>query len=279
MSEEKTILDLAKAGAAQQEASNPGSPQVPVSNQRQEDSSVSDALSELLSKVESKGAWVPVKLPSLGKYNEGLGDTIELRPFNFEDEKILRSVKNMTDIKNAVTTLFNRCTRGIPYPQMSLVDKSYLLFKLREISYGAEYPIEAECQSCQTKNELTIELDKLGTNYASDDASAEMTIMLPDSEVEASIRIPRTVDEPLLDNPAALMDNLWRFVTRVGTHTERIIIQNFITKTSARDVAVIRESIFGDKAGLETKVMFRCLQCDSEQITELPLNENFFSVN
>ena len=91
--------------------------------------------------------------------------------------------------------------------------------------------------------------------------------------------MPRTGDEKILDNPAKVMDNLWRFVSRIGEYEERIVIQNFITKTTARDVAVIRETIFNTKAGIETRVRCKCDQCGNDQAAELPLNENFFSVN
>jgi len=278
MTEEKTILDLAKNHMAESTTQVPPA-QVPASNQIKEDASVSEALDDLLSKVSAKSGWVPVKLPSLGKYNEGTGDTIEIRPFNFEDEKILRSVTSITDIKSAITTLFHRCTRGIPYPEMSLVDKGYLLYKLREVSYGNEYPIEAECATCQEKNELVVELDKLGTTYVEEDASPEISVTLPDSEVEAVIRIPRTSDDVYLENPKLIMDNLWRFVVRLGKYDERTVIQNFLAKTSARDASVIRETAFGSGVGLDSKVRFKCIRCGNDQATDLPLNENFFSVS
>lgn len=278
MTEEKTILDLAKSNMAAPDTRDTPA-QVPASNQISEDNSVSKALDDLLSKVTAKGGWIPVKLPSLGKYNEGVGDTIEIKPFNFEDEKILRSVTSITDIKSAITTLFHRCTKGIPYPEMSLVDKGYILYKLREISYGNEYPIEAECASCQEKNELVVELDKLGTTYVENDAGPEISVTLPDSEVEAVIRVPRTADDVYLENPALIMDNLWRFVVRLGKYDERTVIQNFLSKTSARDAAVIRETAFGSGVGLDSKVRFKCIRCGNDQSADLPLNENFFSVS
>ena len=86
-------------------------------------------------------------------------------------------------------------------------------------------------------------------------------------------------DEDLFKKASDIMDNLWRFVVSVGGHTERMIIQKFITQTTAKDISVIRESIMDEKSGLDMNVRFLCNSCGSEEKTTLPLNDHFFSVS
>ena len=276
---EKSIIDLARGPGAQKESA----PEVAPRPQMRRDeaagaSNIKDAISQLLKKVESKKGWVSITLPSRGVFNEGIKE-VKIRPFTYEDERILRSVTRVNEGIKAVSTLMERCIEGISYSDLSLYDKHYLLFKLREISYGNEYPVGIECQHCGEENSLAIELDQLKVDYANEGMEYPTPVVLPDSEVTAYINCPRAKDEGLLNNPAALTDSLWKFIERIESHSDRGIIQGFLTKTTAKDIAVVRQSIFSRKIGLQTDVRFICKHCNADEVMNLPINENFFSVS
>jgi len=285
MSENKSIIDLAQeagnAPSMPQEAPVQDSAprtQAPPANSSQEDTSMRDTLASLLTRVEEKTAWVSVDLPTAGVFTNGVA-SVEIRPFTFEDEKILRSIKKVADGGRIINTLITRCTKDLDFNELSLVDKNFILFKLRELSYGSDYKIEAECGSCGESNELTVELDKLPVTYANIESRKDTNIMLPDSEVELEYIMPTANDEKFLNNQEHLMDNLWRFVKSVGGHTERMIIQGFILKTTGKDITVLRKAIFNNDYGLQTRVNFLCNSCGSDSIIELPINESFFDVS
>ena len=281
MTENKSIIDLAREAG---EAPTPVNPQEvkqtqsPKPNSSTEDTSLRDTLAQLLAKVEEKTAWMSVDLPTAGVFTNGVG-SIEIRPFTFEDEKILRSIKKVTDGGNVINTLIQRCTKDLDFNNISLVDKNFILFKLREISYGNDYGIEVDCNSCGETNELTVELDKLPVKYADLTSSKSTSIVLPDSEVTIEYTYPTASDEKFLNNPGHLMDNIWRFVKSINGHSERMIIQGFITKTSGKDVTVLRKAIFDNEFGLQTKVNFLCNSCGDDSVIELPINESFFDVS
>lgn len=286
MTEEKTIIDLASKGQA---PPNPrgdvaqGAPEAAKRPQvRREEAkgsdAISEALNELLSKVEAKKDWVTLKLPSNGVFNEGVSE-IEVRPFVYEDERILRSVTKASEGLKAVETLMERCVRGISYRDLSLYDKHYLLFKLREISYGAEYPVEIECQACGEVNALAIQLDQLVVNYASEDHEYPKAVKLPDSEVTAFVTCPRAHHERMFSDPNALTEKLWQFVERLDGYNDRGVIQAFLSKTTAKDITLLRQEIFSDKIGIDTNVRFKCRDCNADEVMTLPMNENFFSVS
>ena len=281
MTENKSIIDLAREAG---EAPTPVNPQEvkqtqsTKANSSSEDTSLRDTLAQLLVKVEEKTAWMTVDLPTAGVFTNGVG-SIEVRPFTFEDEKILRSIKKVNDGGNVINTLIQRCTKDLDFNNISLVDKNFILFKLREISYGNDYGIEVNCDSCGETNELTVELDKLPVKYADLTSSKSTTVVLPDSEVTVDYTYPTASDEKYLNNPGHLMDNIWRFVKSINGHSERMIIQGFITKTSGKDVTVLRKAIFDNEFGLQTRVNFLCNSCGDDSVIELPINESFFDVS
>lgn len=280
MTENKSIIDLATQGGNYPEPSQeaPPKPKASPANSSEEDTSLKDALASLLVKVEEKTAWISVDLPTAGVFTNGVA-SVEVRPFTFEDEKILRSIKKVTDGGKIINTLITRCTKDLDFDELSLVDKNFILFKLRELSYGSEYKIEAGCGDCGASNELTVELDKLPVIYADLESRKDTTLILPDSEVEIKYIMPTASDEKFLNNTDHLMDNLWRFVSSAGGHTERMVIQGFISKTTGKDITVLRNTIFNNKYGLQTKVSFICNSCGDDSTIDLPINEGFFDVN
>ena len=285
MSENKSIIDLAKAaqGGSREPihttSVNEGEVPTPTKERGSEDvSAPRDILEGLLSHVKSKLSWSDLKLPSAG-FNSAKIESIEIRPFTFEDEKILRTIKSLSEGEVTIKKLISRCMQGIDYKDLLLVDKNYILFKLREISYGDSYDIKVACETCGAENELQVKLSELPIVYAEKSEDLEHIITLPDSQVEVVIKALTTDHEDLISKPEALMDNLWRLVESIGGHTERTVKQGFISGTTAKDISTIRKAIFGGDIGMQTKVNFICNSCESHDILELPINEGFFDAS
>ena len=277
MTENKSIIDLAMAGRKGAAEST----SVPVSARPPKESNTEhhDVLKKLLEKVESKIAWAPLELPSRGVFSASHAESIQIRPFTFEDEKILRSINKLSDADGVIVELIKRCTKGLEYDGLPLVDKNYILYKLREISYGDSYKIEVPCPDCSAPNELIVNLSQLPVNFADRSAERNYEITLPDSEVTVKYRVPTTLDEKYLQSPASMMDNLWKLLVSIDGHTERIIVQGFVSKTTAKDISHIRNAILNDDLGIQTKVGFICNGCSSDSRVDLPINESFFNVN
>jgi len=283
MSEEKSTIDLA-AAAQSGSTTAPGSPvigEAPKPAQRREGEereAPNQILDELLKNVKSKISWAELRLPSSG-FNDSKVETIEIRPFTFEDEKVLRTVKTIADGAKIIEKLITRCMKGIDYNDLLVSDKNYILYKLREISYGDKYDIELTCGNCATKNELQVELSKLPVHYAETPEDLNKTITLPDSEVEVVIQALKVTQEMLFQSTDQMFDNLWRLIYSINGHTERTVKQGFVRGTTARDISVIRQAITDDSIGLQTKVNFVCNECEYHESLELPLNESFFDAS
>ena len=278
MNDQKSIIDLAKEATRPPESTQATSSEPARIVNPKEDpkgASIDATLKSLLSNVEGKKGWIPLDLPSKGF--AGYPETISIRPFNFEDEKLLRSIQNVSKGDVVINNLISRCVQGVDSQDLTIFDKTYVLFKLREISYGNEYIIQGQCGACGEENELSVNLSDIPIKYATEGLVRDIT--LPDSQVVAKIRPVLSKDEVLFKKASDIMDNLWKFVVSINGHTERMIIQKFITQTTGKDVTVIREAVMEEKAGMDMKVRFECNSCASEERTVLPLNESFFSVS
>ena len=243
------------------------------------DGKISDAVGDLLSNVNTSMDWRTLNLPSRGKAYIQSDGTVEIKPFTFAQEKTLRSIKNESDGARVIKQLFKDCVKGLDYDSMTLEDKTYVLFKLREISYGNEYTITAICRHCEAKNSLIIDIDKVPVTYAPDDYQEPFTITLPDSEQEVQFVSPRSKDEHLLADFEDLTDNLYQFALSVGKYSDERIKREFFKKTTVRDVAFFREKLLEDRYGMNKTMSYNCADCDSLNEMLIPLNESFFSVS
>jgi len=243
------------------------------------DGTVSDAIGDLLSKVEDTGDFRPVELPSRGKAYVESDGFVHIRPFTYKEEKRLRSIKKSSHAMSTIRTLVESCVKGIEYDAMTLEDKNYILFKLRQISYGDEYVIQAECPHCDTNNSLTLEISKVPVKYAADDYKEPFTITLPDSQQPVVFITPRCNDEHLITDAAALTENLWRWMISVGKYKDERIKKEFLKKTTVRDLSYFREHLLEDRYGMKSEVVYQCQSCGEDNETLIPFNEGFFSAS
>jgi len=286
MNEEKGIVDMMKEEGLEATQAPPLHPPVARAATPNPESKVTDndninaILEGLLENVTEKKGWVSIKLPSLGKcYPNYNTDSVRIRPFTFEDERNLRIAARDNQGNDAITTLLDNCVDGIPVQALTIFDKNYVLFKLRELSYGSSYPIVGKCDTCGTNNTLRLELSSLPVAYFEEDYEEYSKVLLPDAKKTAIIRFPRVNDEPHLDTPEKLVDGINRFVTSIEGVTDEAIIFAFVRKTTVKDVTTLRNKIFDLSLGYESEIIYPCGGCQRDNKTNLILNENFFSVS
>ena len=281
MSENKSIIDLATAstGVDSQGGAPPSlKPSQLRGSTPTDEADPKNILAGLLKEVQDKIAWVEIDLPSKGFANQGIS-TVEVRAFTFEDEKILRSIQKAGDGTSVISKLIARCLRGINYSDLLIVDKNYILYKLRAMSYGEDYNIQATCEECSYESHLTVGLNDLPVNYAESLEDLQGKFTLPDSGVEVELQTLTTQEEGIMDKTNEITDNLWRFIKTVNGHSGRSITQGFVSGTTAKDISVIRNSIFNDNIGIQTLVNFVCKECGNHSALDLPINETFFDAS
>lgn len=219
--------------------------------------------------------WQPIELPSKTSV---YGDVkVEIKPWGFEEEKVLTSTskKNQTDIINRLIT---QCTRGIEVKDLLIADKLFLLYKLREISYGNNYEVNIPCSECEFFNGLIIEINKLDVTYVPEGFQDLVTVKLPNAGVHVVIRHPKVKDEALFRSDA-IISILHKFIVSVEGNDNIFIIDAFVKRLLSQDLGVLKKAILDLDFGLQTNIKFSCTECGETNYVDLPLTDDFFSVN
>jgi hypothetical protein len=234
----------------------------------------SQIIDELLSNIPS-AADIPVDLPSRGKfYSTG---PITIRAMTFNDEKSMVSNTNV-DI-DVINTLLSRCVSNINIDELLLVDKLFLIMKLREISYGDDYKAVITCPACRKNNDIVFKLSELNIKYMPEDYENPTCVHFPIMDKPGKIELPRVRDERYLSNVSVTTTNFWRYLVDLDGHTKKTILSKVIEKLPLKDAHVILNVLGGDGFGVDTKVQFICNHCSNTEIIELPITADFFSGN
>lgn len=243
------------------------------------DGKLSDAVAELLGEVAVNQDWRALKLPSRGLAYVDCDESVMIRPFTFAQEKKLRSIKGTGHGVRVINELVRECVQGLDFDSMTLEDKNYILFKLREISYGDSYVISTDCRECGATNKLTVDISNVPVEYAEDGYQEPFTITLPDTKQEVKFVTPRCKDEKYFDDASKLTDNLYRFALSVGKYSEQKVIKGFFEGTTVRDIAFFREELTKSRYGMNKNMSYECASCGAVTESFIPFSDSFFSAS
>ena len=236
-----------------------------------------DEIDSILEHLPSE-VTVQVEVPSRGKfYGSNFDETkVTVRPMTFEDEKAIITAQNDPEIDSANLLLF-RCVTGLDTEALLLIDKLFLILKIRELSYGPEYKVQILCNKCNGENNLSIELDKLINNVVPEDYTDPLELELKRIKKTCKVRMPRVTDEKYLATGEKLLDQLWRFIPELGGSKDLGIIAKVIKQLPIADLHTITNAISDSKYGIQTDVKYVCSVCNTHNAINLPITPNFFS--
>jgi hypothetical protein len=234
-----------------------------MANTKQDEEEILDnLLSEIpLSDVAS------VQIPS--------GAKVALKPITFEEEKLL--INSSKTSSNPLDMLISKCVSVENDEELLFIDKVYLLFKLRQISFGNEYRFKIPCPSCGADDSYSVMIDEIPVVTLESTDPVEVT--LPMCKKKAVIRLATMADEKYIGTGMGVLDNAWRFVNSVEGHDSKKIISKFIPKLPAGDVNKIISTFMCRGYGLQTEVGISCKACGSNNIIDLPLTKDFFTMS
>lgn len=219
-----------------------------------------------------------VEVPSKGIPYFNKVSPVQIRPLTFADEKALSTGTRSAQF-NAANYLLDKCVLNVKIEHLLMMDKLFLLLKLREISYGNDYNIKVACKHCNYENQLTLELNRLLVNYVPDDMEFRVReVYLDKIKKNATVSLITVSDEQFLAS-GDIYSNLWRFVRKLGDIENEAIIQKAITKLPISDVHRIVNELTLSEYGVQPQIRFNCDSCSQSNLVNLPIDENFFSVN
>ena len=235
-----------------------------------------EVLEKLLQNVTNKMRWMEIELPSQGLLYPEAQKVIQIRPFTFDDERILKSTQSMRDAEGTLEKLLRTCIKGIDVTELTPEDKLYALFRIRGISYGDTYTLEHSCEKCGSVSKLDLTISTLATTPLKEE---HMLFTLPDSQQEVQIKLPRTQDSHLFDTIEKMHENLHMFIHNIAGVTDKTIIEAFIQKTTVRDVDLLRNRIFNPEYGMETHFFYNCAGCSTRNKVDIELTSSFFTAS
>jgi len=272
---EKSIVDLAKSFEGQEKGEKPLP--TPADATVPEVSEIKDAVASLLENVKNVDSFVEFNLPSLGKMYSGYDkQTVEVRPLKYSDEKKIQQAGQGDRALDALNHVLSTCIKGPKYEDLTIPDKLFCLFKIRQLSYGSEYKCPVVCDSCKKDSILNYDISSMKVDYLEGDMESETTVFLPDSKKTARVRVLRVSDESSMQSVKQLVESLPQYILDVEGQTDSTIISLFVEGTTVRDVANLREAIFTPSYGMDPETEWICDSCAAKNIDTVGVNANFF---
>ena len=247
--------------------------EIPETAVLSEDDQIAAILEHLPAEVE-----VDINVPTKGVLYFGKESPVRLRPMTFDDEKSLTTGTRSHDF-NAANYLLSRCLKNIAVEKLVIIDKLYLLIKLREISYGKDYKVGVVCGHCNFENILNLEIDKLQCNHVPDDFNyTNREVFLEGIKKTSEISVATVIEERFFEGEQ-LSNNLWRFIKKIDGVDDPTIIAKVIDKLPIIDIHRIVKEIMLSEYGVQPQIRYTCDKCTKSNLISLPIDENFFSVN
>lgn len=219
------------------------------------------------------------------------GGKIAIKPMTIREEKILSTVR-LVKTGKALDMVFRACVQKpeIKVEELLSGDRSFLLFYLRCISYGAAYEYKINCPACNTQFENVFNLNAIQTRKLADNFKEPIDFTLPISKKRVAYRLMRGADELAIleDQERALssfgadqIDNtlsykLARSIELVENITDKKEIEKFVEVMLAGDAAALRQDMNEKDCGVDIEAKHICPKCANEFSVDLPLTVDFF---
>ena len=273
----KNIVDLAQEFNSGGQEVSPEAPPSPANATVPQVTVIKDAVASLLENVKDVDSFIEFNLPSLGKMYDGYGkDTINIRALKFSDEKKIQSGAQGDRALHSLNRVLSTCIQGPDYMELTVPDKLFCLYKIRELSYGSKYVYPVKCDSCSHETELDYQLSTMSVDFLEGDLESETTVHLPDSKKTAKVGVLRVKDEENITSIKQIIEALPNYVLEVEGVTDKTILSLFIEGTTVRDIAALRNVIFSPSYGLNTDTLWLCEKCDAKNSATIGINSNFF---
>jgi len=240
----------------------------------------------------------PVELPSGGFLytDETLKKGIlNVRRMTVAEEELLGAQKDSDRIV-VLDTIIKRCLiEKIPYDQLLVTDKLYILFALRQCSYGNEYKMTVKCDECATQFSHSLEFfSSFKIRALTEDDAKEgepYTVTLPLSKAKVDFRMLRVADEDLVTKYGKRQ--MQRSAKGIGdpTYSYRLALHivnvngealdvtkrlEFVKSLIGKDSAVFKNAVEEKQSGVRIDLEIECPSCGAVLKKLLQFNEEFF---
>ena len=220
-------------------------------------------------------------LPSKGLlYNKQFDPHVRLRSMTVEDE--MRRLSPTKQPYKMMSEIIDSCLiEKLPFSVYDayLCDYTYLLHKLRTVTYGPDYAIKFTCPKCGNEEVIHINLDELKVNEYDDSINDLMTVKLPRTGYTVKLRMqtPRDLDKINLEaeelkkqnkdmdwDPLQLLTLKSLIESIEGTTIDKALINETLKKLPMMDANILSKAAtkLQEKVGIENTMHIECSKCD-----------------
>ena len=220
-----------------------------------------------------------VQLPSNGLF--GGPKEITLRAMTTKEEKILMTSKDFSVFDRLVKSC---CVepKDLDTGLLHQNDIMYLVYALRQITFGDSYIQEVTCPECGFKQEMEIDISEMTINLLDTDSiEKDLTVKLPVNGDELQLKLLSSGDIKRLDKvvktkaaKGKLLDpNSYEFTIKL---METIVNRNgedfeseeekrhYVDTLNMRDLVAIQNTLSNIEFGLDNTVIRTCSKCNED---------------
>ena len=235
------------------------------------------------------------ELPSKGMiYGKKFDPHFTLRSMTVEDE--MRRLAPSQNPYKSMSDIIESCLEEkfpIPVYDLCLGDYTYLLHKLRTVTYGSDYNIRFTCPNCGSSDIISINLDDMKVNEYTKDLKDMMTVKLPvtGNEVKLRFQTPRDLDRinkeakkmredfpEMVGDPTILLTLQSLIESIDGEDIDPIMIRETLKKLPMKDTNVISKTAtkLNSSIGVDSTLHIHCNQCGGDIETPFRYTDEFF---
>ncbi|HUS50626.1 MAG TPA: hypothetical protein VMZ91_10705 [Candidatus Paceibacterota bacterium] len=241
-----------------------------------------------------------VPLPSKGLLYENVTDAeeifkgyIKLFPMTLKEEEILSTPRFLKSGSATRMILENCIDSEIDAKDILLFDSNFLMFYLRQISYGDEYTFTLKCSNniCEQKFEHTVNISELKFEELPESTKEPLIIQLPKCGFTVETILPRLYHSEEIymrnrsrkkntdDEDRRILDNLVTTTISIkdidGKEIPKRDWEDFYEAITGIDAAELREKTKFD-TGVDKLEGLGCPYCGEDYSGTIPIGIEFF---
>ena len=233
-------------------------------------------------------------LPSMGKvYAVEVNPSVTLRSMTTAEE--MRRLNPSDRPFQTMASIIDDCiigNVGISSYDMCLADYQFLLFRLRQVTYGSRYELSTVCSYCGSTNGGEIDLNQFEVVPYYDGLLSLLEVDLPVSKRHVSLRMqtPRLMDDVSVRSkdmrqkardavdPSFLLSLSTLIKSVDGNNFDPIQSESFVKNLPMKDTNKLIKAIdnFNEGIGLKTELFTTCDICGLDYTSPFRLTSDFF---
>lgn len=219
------------------------------------------------------------KVPSAGLF--GGPTEVTLRPMTTKEEKIIYTSKDMSFIEKIVKSCIIE-PKNVDINTLHPGDITYLLFMLRELTFGPTYKQKMQCPNCGLKQDIQIDItemtyecldletldEKLNVSLPVCGDNIQLRILSQGDHEQIRELIKRMTRQNKLSDPEGY-EYIYRFAKMIKSingeeKTDIKEIINYVENLNLRDFSEIKTCLQNIPMGINTLNIRECKNCGEE---------------